>query len=147
MAHSWTCSCHRGWWTNSRRGDHWRIDRIVQFFIEWIFFLFQIWTVDCASLLSFQQFGPIPSWELVCIPSAVGTIWDGCFMGCRSLSTVTFESNSSLSCIGDCAFWKCSSLLSICLPFSVEKICQNYFNTYVSLLTITFESDSKLSSI
>jgi hypothetical protein len=31
------------------------------------------------------------------IPSSVGTLGDGCFLGCHSLSRVTFESQSKLS--------------------------------------------------
>jgi hypothetical protein len=83
----------------------------------------------------------------ICIPSSVEKICEYCFNGCNSLSTITFESDSKLSCIEGSAFSNCSSLSSICIPSSVEKICESCFKGCNSISTITFESDSKLSCI
>jgi hypothetical protein len=83
----------------------------------------------------------------ICIPSSVEKICESCFNGCKSLSTITFESGSKLSCIENDAFCNCSSLSSIGIPSSVEQICRECFNGCYSLSTITFESDSKLSCI
>jgi hypothetical protein len=70
-----------------------------------------------------------------------------CFYGCKSLSTVTFESGSQLSSIAQSAFWKCSSLSSIFIPSSVESLGKDCFSGCKSLSTVTFESGSHLSSL
>jgi hypothetical protein len=41
---------------------------------------------------------------------------------CQSLSAVTFEAGSKLSCIEDHAFWSCSSLSSIVLPSGLQRL-------------------------
>jgi hypothetical protein len=49
-----------------------------------------------------------------------------CFSGCKSLSTVTFESGSHLSSIAKSAFQYCSSLSSIFSPSSLQTILADY---------------------
>jgi hypothetical protein len=53
----------------------------------------------------------------ICIPSSVQTLARNYFSQCRSLSTVTFESDSDVSsterCISRSAFANCSSLSSV----------------------------------
>jgi hypothetical protein len=70
-----------------------------------------------------------------------------CFSECLSLSIVTFESGSKLSCIEYHAFYGCSRLSSISIPCSVDKISKECFELCYSLATVTFESGSKLSCI
>jgi hypothetical protein len=50
----------------------------------------------------------------------------GCFYGCNSLSTITFESDSKLSWICLTAFSGCSSLSSIYIPSSLQQILREY---------------------
>jgi hypothetical protein len=63
--------------------------------------------------------------QVVCIPSSVERICECCFAECNSLSTITFKSDSKLSCIERSAFEYCSLVLSICIPSSVEKISES----------------------
>jgi hypothetical protein len=49
-----------------------------------------------------------------------------CFCKCRSLATVTFASDSKLSCVGGALFSECSSLSSICGPSSLQTILRGY---------------------
>jgi hypothetical protein len=49
----------------------------------------------------------------ICIPSSIECICENCFSECRSLSRVTFESGSSLSCFERCAFSKCVNVASM----------------------------------
>jgi hypothetical protein len=59
----------------------------------------------------------------ILIPSSVETICGYCFDDCRNLSSVTFESGSRVSNIGECAFRNCISLRSISIPRSIQTIC------------------------
>jgi hypothetical protein len=83
----------------------------------------------------------------ICIPSSVEKIDKDCFNGCKSLSTVTYESGSQLSSIAESAFRDCSSLSSIFIPSSVRMVGKECFCECKSLSMVTFESDSQLSSI
>jgi hypothetical protein len=65
---------------------------------------------DCSSLSS------------ICIPSAVGRFAPYCFQNCSSLTTVTFESRSKLTRVGDGAFHACSPLLSVFICRRVQQI-------------------------
>jgi hypothetical protein len=62
----------------------------------------------------------------------VKTLWTKCFLGCESLSTVTFESGCEVSCIGESVFGCCSSLSSIWIPAHVQAI----FHEYEGLLKV-----------
>jgi hypothetical protein len=68
-------------------------------------------------------------------------------LGCFSLSTVVFQSDSRLSCIGRRAFFGCRSLLSICIPWSLTKLGYGCFCHCWSLSPVTFESGSQLSRV
>jgi hypothetical protein len=56
----------------------------------------------------------------------VEMICEFCFDECTSLSTITFESNSKLSCIERFAFCRCSSLSTIYVPASLQPILGEY---------------------
>jgi hypothetical protein len=71
----------------------------------------------------------------------------GCFYECQTISTVIFESGSTLLSIGESAFEGCLSLSSIFIPSSVEILGKWCFYGCKSLSTVTFESGSQLSSI
>jgi hypothetical protein len=75
----------------------------------------------------------------ICIPSSVEIICEFCFSCCQTLSTVSFERESTLSRIEQYAFQCCLSLSSICIPSSVEIICENCF--YPQVATSRFGAD------
>jgi hypothetical protein len=56
----------------------------------------------------------------------VEKICESCFYECKSLSTITFECNSKLSCIERSAFRHCSSLSTIYAPASLQPILGEY---------------------
>lgn len=58
----------------------------------------------------------------ITIPKEVVTIDGNCFQDCRSLQTLTFESNSQLTTLGNGAFWRCFNLQSIVLPEGLTTI-------------------------
>jgi hypothetical protein len=77
----------------------------------------------CISFL----FIPFINFKLtICIPSSVEKIGRDCFVGCQSLSTITFESGSQLSSLSEYAFWSCLSLSSIFCPSSLQTILADY---------------------
>jgi hypothetical protein len=61
-----------------------------------------------------------------------------CFSFCKSLSSITFESDSRLTRIESNAFSR-SSLSSIVIPRNVEILCSECFSFCESLSSITFE--------
>jgi predicted metal-binding protein len=69
-----------------------------------------------------------------------------CFSDCKSLSSITFESQSLLTQIESEAFAK-SSLQSILIPRNVEILGSKCFSYCKSLSSITFESNSHLTRI
>jgi hypothetical protein len=76
------------------------------------------------------------------------TFWGGdSFVGCSSLRTITFQSDSRLERIESGVFHGCNGLESISIPRSVTVLGQNLFADCSSLRTITFESDSRLERI
>jgi hypothetical protein len=86
---------------------------------------------DCRA----SRFGIASSYEVIC---------EDCFSGCKSLASVTFDSNSKMSRFDVCAFsW--SGLTSIYIPSLVEVICESCFSQCKSLVSVTFDSDIKVS--
>jgi hypothetical protein len=67
-----------------------------------------------------------------------------CFSYCKSLSSISFESNSRLTRIESSAFSP-SSLQSILIPSNVEILGSKCFSSCESLSSITFESNSHLT--
>jgi hypothetical protein len=80
------------------------------------------------------------------IPNSVEILGSRCFSNCKSLSSITFESNSRLTRIESEAFSE-SSLRSILIPNSVEILGSKCFYNIRSLLSIIFESNSRLTRI
>jgi hypothetical protein len=81
------------------------------------------------------------------IPNSIQILCKSCFSCCISLSTLVFESGSTLTRIEEFAFSYCSSLKSICIPSSVQILCRLCFCSCTSLSVLTFESGSKLHQI
>jgi hypothetical protein len=83
------------------------------------------------------------SLQSILIPSSVEILGSKCFLWCKSLSSITFESNSRLARIESEAF-SFSSLQSISIPRNVEILGSNCFSSCKSLSSVTFESTSRL---
>ena len=60
-------------------------------------------------------------------------------MGCESLVSVTIP--SSVTVIGDAAFYGCKNLTSVTIPSSVTFIGKNVFNGCSKLKTINYPGD------
>lgn len=60
--------------------------------------------------------------QSIVIPASVTEIGEEAFYGCTDLTSVTFESNTTLLFIGNNAFSGCTSLSSITLPVSVISL-------------------------
>jgi hypothetical protein len=80
---------------------------------------------------------------LMNIPSQVAIIGDQCFRLCKSLTAISFCSNTNLTHIKAAAFDR-SGLLSIAIPSSVEVLGSRCFNGCSQLVSVTFPGDSKL---
>jgi hypothetical protein len=97
---------------------------------------------DCISIKLY--FG---SESVVRIGNTIERLDIGCFFECQTISTVIFESGSTLLSIGESVFQYCSSLSSIFIPSSVKMLDKSCFYGCESLSIVTFESGSQLSSI
>jgi predicted metal-binding protein len=69
-----------------------------------------------------------------------------CFSNCKSLSSITFESNAHLTRIESKVF-SFSSLQSVLIPRNVEILGSNCLSNCKSLSLISFESNSRLTRI
>jgi hypothetical protein len=80
------------------------------------------------------------------VPRTVSQIGDEAFSGTTALRTVTIAAPSSLTTIGEYAFYS-SGLLSIAIPGSVTSIGSDAFDSARSLASVTFGPDSTLTTI
>ena len=71
----------------------------------------------------------------VTIPASVTSIGKNAFYGCTSLQSVTFESGSALTTIGDAAFGN-TAITSITFPSSVTSFGSNIMSTACSSVTV-----------
>ncbi len=83
----------------------------------------------------------------VTIPKNVTTIDALAFWACTGMTSLTFESDSTLTTIKEKAFLECTSLTSVEIPKSVTTIETYAFKGCEGLTTFTFESDSALITI
>jgi hypothetical protein len=81
------------------------------------------------------------------VDSHFESIGDGCFAGCRSLTTIHFAFPSSISRIGFAAFRGLYCLSEIVIPGSVRDISAQCFGDMQRHVTIAFESQSTISLI
>jgi hypothetical protein len=77
-------------------------------------------------------FGSFPS---IVISRYVETLGSRCFSSCRSLSSISFESDSQFKCIASKAFYE-SSVKSIVIPRYVEIFDSKCFSSCYSLSSI-----------
>jgi hypothetical protein len=85
--------------------------------------------------------------ERIVIKSCVEIISEGCFLHCKPVCEVSFESGSNLKEIGKLAFYCMCAIKSIQIPSNVEVIGEYCFFLCQSLCEVTFESGSKLKEI
>ena len=83
----------------------------------------------------------------VTIGNTVVSIGVDAFHTCALLSSLTFETNSTLTSIGDYAFDQNSSLPSIAIPNSVTIIGEGAFENNTQLTSVTFDPISSLTDI
>ena len=74
------------------------------------------------------------------IPSSVTSIGEAAFYRCSSLTSVDFGENSQLTSIGSSAFKECSNLTSITIPEDVTSIGSNAFFYCDSLTRFTINA-------
>ena len=89
---------------------------------------------DRSRIISFRN----QNIESYVIPSSVTSIGDGAFYGCNSLSEIVIP--SSVTSIGDGAFYGCNSLSEIVIPSSVTSIGDGAFYGCNSLSEIVIPS-------
>ena len=89
---------------------------------------------DKSRIISFRN----QNIESYVIPSSVTSIGDRAFYGCRSLSEIVIP--SSVTSIGDSAFSSCDSLSEIVIPSSVTSIGNSAFSDCRSLSEIVIPS-------
>ena len=89
---------------------------------------------DKSRIISFRN----QNIESYVIPSSVTSIGDRAFWNCRSLSEIVIP--SSVTSIGDRAFWNCRSLSEIVIPSSVTSIGECAFVLCRSLSEIVIPS-------
>ena len=89
---------------------------------------------DKSRIISFRN----QNIESYVIPSSVTSIGDRAFYGCRSLSEIAIP--SSVTSIGDWAFSRCASLSEIVIPSCVTSIGDSAFSYCASLSEIVIPS-------
>lgn len=128
---------------------------------SYAFYYCPITSITIPSTVTFLGVGTFERTSLtsIAIPKSVQELRGSTFMNCEALKTVTFESVSSVSSIGENAFLGCSKLTSIVLPNSVKSIGGSAFKYCSSMTSITmpdkltslgaiaFQGCSKLTSI
>jgi hypothetical protein len=63
----------------------------------------------------------------VTISCEIQVLCDSCFLGCKTLSKLTFEDDSQLHRIERLAFGECSSLHTIRIPSSIQSLEREWF--------------------
>jgi hypothetical protein len=76
------------------------------------------------------------------LPASVTVIGESCSCGCRSVTSITFESGSQFAQLARVAFCE-SGLTSIHIPASVTVIGESCFCDCRSLVSITFDPAPK----
>ena len=108
------------------------------------------WTAG-IPVISSSRFDSFTALETVVIPEGVTELQDGtyssnvygCFSSCSNLTNVSLP--STLTKIGDCAFFNCETLSEIMLPENIESIGKYAFGGCKALSTVTLSV--KLKSI
>ena len=80
-----------------------------------------IFEEGATSVIS-HNFNGLHYLETVALPASLLTIGESSFEDCRSLAQVSFAANSSLTTIGNWAFYNCHELQSLAIPEGVTEI-------------------------
>ena len=89
-----------------------------------------------TSVIS-NNFNGLHYLETVALPASLLTIGESSFEDCRSLSQVTFAANSSLTSIGNWAFYNCHELQNLVIPEGVTEIGKAAFYGCAYLKDVT----------
>ena len=100
-----------------------------------------IWTYDTAGAITDFALNATPTKTDITIPvtlegTTVTSIGANAFRN-QAITSVTFDSPSSVTSIGGSAFYSCSALTSITIPSSVTSIGDEAFRSCTSLTSIT----------
>jgi hypothetical protein len=87
------------------------------------------------------------SLKSITIPRHVQILYSHCFSFYSSLSSISFEMESELTCIKSNAFCYCVSLKSITIPRYVQILGSTCFAFCKSLSSVSFETHSELECI
>ena len=106
---------------------------------SYAFYYCPITSITIPSTLTFLGVGTFEWTKLtsITIPRSVQELRGSTFWYCQELTTVTFESNSSVSSIGSGVFAGCVKLTSISLPNSVKSIGGRAFELCSAMTSIT----------
>ena len=93
---------------------------------------------NCNAIIETATNTLIAGCQNTTIPNSVTSIGDCAFYDCTSLASITIP--ESVTSIGDNAFYYCSSLTSITIPNSVTSIGKWAFSFCASLKTVICEA-------
>ncbi len=93
---------------------------------------------DCNAIIEKSSNTLIAGCQNTTIPSSVTTIGEFAFYNCRDLTTITIPKN--VTSIGDQAFYNCRDLTTITIPKNVTSIGDHAFYGCSGLTSITVES-------
>ena len=92
-------------------------------------------TIAAGSTSIGSEFSGLTSITCVSIPTSVTSIGDSAFYGCTNLAGVTIP--NSITAIGNFVFYGCTKLAGITIPYSVTSIGNSAFYGCTSLATVT----------
>ena len=93
---------------------------------------------NCNAIIETASNTLVAGCKTTTIPSSVTSIGDYAFYWCRGLTGITIP--SSVTSIGSFAFYNCSGLTSITIPSSVTSIGSSAFSDCTGLTSITIPS-------
>jgi len=97
---------------------------------------------NCNAIIETASNTLIAGCNNTTIPSSVTTIGDYAFYCCKNLTSVTIP--NSVTSIGDNTFWHCDNLTNITIPNSVTNIGEGIFGCCSSLMSIVVESSNTI---
>jgi hypothetical protein len=92
-------------------------------------------------------FAGCPLLETVNISTSVTTLVGNVFISFPNLKYVTFDSNSSVTSIGNNCFQNCTKITSLTIPGRVTSLGNNCFQGCSGITSFTFDDQSKLVTI
>jgi hypothetical protein len=96
------------------------------------------------EIMGDDAFNACESLTCISIPASVQEIGSLCFLGCKSLNSITFESQSNLVHLWDLGVLEVANLE---IPDSVETIGRITTSSRQGYMVVSFGPESKLSAI